>query len=248
MATRRHPLPSPGPLVLGIETATGACGLAVLAGDRILAEFAFVTPRGQSALLMQGIDAIVRITGTPADNWQAVAVSRGPGSFTGLRIGMATAKALGFSLGIPLYGIPTLSAMASRLAPFHQGPACVLLDARKGQVFAALFQIDPTGACLLEGPAAMAPGEVPGLAPPEALFAGDAAPLHGAAIAAAYGHAVRWAPEELGRPSAAAVARLALPLIRENAPSQLAGLVPDYVRASDAEIHHSRLPGKSCPV
>ncbi len=241
MPDREGAVPAAEPLILGIETATSACGLALAAGSRVQAEITFVTPRGQSALLMQAVDALARLSGKPPGTWRAIAVSRGPGSFTGLRIGLATAKALSFSLGIPLYGIGTLSALAARLVPFHRGQACALIDARKGQVFAALFQVDVSGADLVAGPVVLPPGQVPSLAPPDALFTGNAEPVHGAALVAAFQRELRWAAPDLCRPSAATVARAALPLLAAGAPSQLNHLTPDYVRPPDAEIDHPHL-------
>ncbi len=228
------------PVFLALETATPVCSLAIMAGDVPLISVSFTPAAGHSASLMPAVDAAARLAGAPRETWAAVAVSRGPGSFTGLRIGLATAKALALGLDVPLYGVSTLEALASRVAVPPPRPICALIDARKGQVFAAVYRPGRRGLRRLVSPKAVFPGEIPRFAPCNALFTGDGLDAYADDLAKAFGRNVDAAPPDLRRADAAAVGRLALPRVVSGAPTEIDALVPDYVRPSDAEINHGR--------
>ncbi len=233
----RPPAADQDPVLFCLDTATAYCCLALLRGPRTVFSLAFTPPGGHSAHLMQAVDAMEKLSGVPRGEWSAVAVSRGPGSFTGLRIGLATAKALSLGLGIPLYGVPTLEALAARTAATGADPVCPLLDARKGQVFAALYRRARSGGLReVLPPAAVEPARLPELIPGEATFTGDGADRYLDVLRASYGRGLRLAPPPLRRPDAAETGLLALPRLARGEPSELSTLVPLYVRASDAEL------------
>jgi tRNA threonylcarbamoyladenosine biosynthesis protein TsaB len=233
-----HPSATSGPVILCLETATPVMGVALIRGALPLASLSLVPSGGHSRHLMAAVDWLVRAAGLPSTSWSAVAVSRGPGSFTGLRIGLATAKALAMGLRIPLHGVSTLQALASR-APARPGePVCAVLDARKGQVFAGLFLAGEGGPVPAGPPVAVPPEHLPRHVTPGALFLGDGLARYGPEIDRAFGRPVLRAPGHLWYPDPVAVGLLGLKSHLAGEPDQVVSLVPDYVRASDAELSH----------
>lgn len=122
--------------ILAIETATRAASVAVIFDGKILAETVRESPQTFSETLMPQVEEVIKISGA-FQNLDAVAVSIGPGSFTGLRIGLATAKALAYAWGIKIIGVPTLQAMAYN---FPAAKVLPLIDAQKNRAYCQLFQ------------------------------------------------------------------------------------------------------------
>jgi tRNA threonylcarbamoyladenosine biosynthesis protein TsaB len=124
--------------ILMIETSTECCSVALSDGERIVAERVDETPKQQSAMLAPYIDAVLREAGWQAAGLDAVAVSEGPGSYTGLRVGVSTAKGVCFGAGVPLLGIDTLQILACQ-ATGRFDRIIAMLDARRMEVYAAPF-------------------------------------------------------------------------------------------------------------
>ena len=122
--------------ILAIETSTRAAGAAVLFDGKILAESLRESPQSFSETLMPQVEEVIKISGA-FENLEAVAVSIGPGSFTGLRIGLATAKALAYAWKIKIIGVPTLRALAYN---FPGAKVLPLLDAQKNRAYCQLFE------------------------------------------------------------------------------------------------------------
>jgi tRNA threonylcarbamoyladenosine biosynthesis protein TsaB len=125
--------------LLAIETATAAQSVAFFEEDRLLAEISFEAKAHRGGLLLPAVDRLLKQAGIAAKDLDAVAVSVGPGSFTGLRVGLATAKGLALGTGALLVGVPTLEVLAEGYA-VPDVTICALLDARRGEVFMALFK------------------------------------------------------------------------------------------------------------
>ena len=125
--------------ILGIESASLTASAAIWEDDLLTAEYTVNYKKTHSQTLLPMIDEIVTMTETDLETLDAIAVSGGPGSFTGLRIGSATAKGLGLALQKPLIHVPTLDAMAYE----HFGTdrvICPMLDARRSQVYCGLYE------------------------------------------------------------------------------------------------------------
>jgi len=135
-------------LILGIDTSTKVATVALIREDQLLGETSLHTGTNHSQKLLPLIEELLWLCQVQPKQLQAVAVALGPGSFTGLRIGLATGKGLASALEIPLVGIPTLDGLAYNLAGAG-GIVCPVLDARKKQVYAAIYSW--TGACSREG-------------------------------------------------------------------------------------------------
>ncbi|MDO9070354.1 MAG: tRNA (adenosine(37)-N6)-threonylcarbamoyltransferase complex dimerization subunit type 1 TsaB, partial [Deltaproteobacteria bacterium] len=137
-------------LLLALDTATETGSLALVAADRVLMEYSLESHNAYLTCLMPGVAAILRNTGQEIADLGAVAVSTGPGNFTGLRIGLATAKTLAWSLKCPLVPVPTLEVLAAQF-PFYPHPVGVVMDAKRGEVFWGLFRCLEDWPQVLEG-------------------------------------------------------------------------------------------------
>lgn len=205
--------------VLGIDTATLTAGIAVVDDARVLAE-ARHDSRSRSADLLVAIDDACRIAGVTALELDAIAIGAGPGSFTGLRIGMATAKGIAFAAHKPLWAVSSLAALA--WDAHHDGLVCAALDARRGELFAGCFRNGE----VVAAERVIAPGEL-------AAWAGDAVYVGDAVTAYPALAGLRWlAPRT---PSGVAIATLALAGGRVDITTSGA---PMYIRPSEAEVKY----------
>ncbi|HWP35399.1 MAG TPA: tRNA (adenosine(37)-N6)-threonylcarbamoyltransferase complex dimerization subunit type 1 TsaB, partial [Thermodesulfobacteriota bacterium] len=130
--------------VLAIESSTPQAAVALVDGERLLAEMRVATRTGQAERLLPAIDRILGDSGVGLRDLEGLAVAMGPGSFTGLRIGLATVKGLAAALGLPVAGVPSLDALAWQV-PWPAWPVVALLDARRGELYGARFEPDGRG-------------------------------------------------------------------------------------------------------
>lgn len=216
-------------VILAMDTATPAGSVALLQRDRILASRYFDVGVQHSQHLAAEIAQIMDTADIGPNQLDAVAVTIGPGSFTGLRIGLSTAKGLCLATGVPLVTVSTLEALAARL-PYCRHPVCPMLDARRGDVYAALYdtssgmrprQIESTRAeaaqVLLEE-----------WARSETVFLGDGAAANAELLA---GHPfAQVAPAHCFKPEASVVAWLGQHKLASGDTADLATSEPEYVR------------------
>ena len=219
-------------LVLGIETTTVMGGVALVSGSGdLLGEVTLRSNESHAERILPAAEWLLATLGFSAGELAAIAVSRGPGSFTGLRAGVATAKGLAFSLGVPLFGISTLDALAAG-APPGAGTVCAAFGARRGEVFSALYRAGARGAERL-GPDRLLPlrafaDELPA----DCLVLGELPPSLAGMLPP--GRTVRIAPPHLAHPRAAVIATLALAALAASRASELTTLLPHYLRPCDA--------------
>lgn len=215
-------------LVLGMDTATPSTAVAVLAPDGRAVErrddpAPGERPQHGARLLELAEDALAAIGGT-WDDVGRLAVGVGPGGFTGLRIGIATARALAQGRGLELAGVSTLDALAAGID--HDGPVIAVLDARRGEAFAATYD---AARRRLTAPAALTPDALAALGA-GLLAAGDGA-IHFREQLERAGAAVPPDGDPVHRVSAVHVCRLGA----AGRPADRETLVPDYVRDPDAK-------------
>lgn len=131
-------------LILSIETATAVCSVAVHRGDDILGTQELYLQKSHSTHLSVMIEQLLDNCQIDIQGLEAIAVSKGPGSYTGLRIGVATAKGLCYGLGIPLIGVNTLEAMAHQIKtyPISYDYLCPMIDARRMEVYCTILNAD----------------------------------------------------------------------------------------------------------
>lgn len=174
-------LTQPQGLVLGLETSSNSGGAALLSSDGLVGSVCFHTKTLYSQRVLPGLEWLLAQTGRTTGEIDVVGVSVGPGSFTGLRIGLSVAKALAYASGAAMVGVGTLEALAVRAAGGADALVCPLLDARHGQVYAAVYQVSWSGG--LPAVTAVMPEwagpieEVAGWITVPTIFTGDALPM-----------------------------------------------------------------------
>jgi tRNA threonylcarbamoyladenosine biosynthesis protein TsaB len=141
--------------VLGIETSTSQAGVALLEGGKLVLERASARPKQSAERLLPLIAELLAEAGWPASSLDRLGVSIGPGSFTGLRVGIACAQGLSLGLNLPLVGVTSLRAMARAVPDDVPGLRIPVLDARRAEVFAAAYEAGPRAVERL-GPLAVA--------------------------------------------------------------------------------------------
>jgi tRNA threonylcarbamoyladenosine biosynthesis protein TsaB len=227
--------------VLGVDTATAGGGVGIIDDERVLAEYTFEAGDTPSAGLIPAIQAVLDQAGIDLAAIDAIAVSLGPGSFTGVRVGLSAVKGLSLAGGMPVLGVPTLDALASQLSRTSH-LICPLIDARKGEVYAALYKQGEGG-----GLERLTPYQV--LSPhallaqislQETIFLGDGVEVYQELIKGQLGERSFFAPAELSFLKGQTVAALGLERIKGGERDDVASLVPLYVRPSEAELKRAQ--------
>ena len=126
--------------ILAIDSSGLVATVALLCDDVLVGEYTIHNKKTHSQTLLPMIDAMLAMADFPVNKLDAIAVSAGPGSFTGLRIGASTAKGLGQALDIPLIGVPTLDGLAYNLAGV-EAYVCPLMDARRNQAYYGVYDV-----------------------------------------------------------------------------------------------------------
>lgn len=222
--------------ILGIETSTMTGSVAVLDDTRVLAEQTIYTRVTHTERLLESIDSMLQAISLPVHAIDAIAVGIGPGSFTGLRIGVTTAKSLAYSLRKPIVGIPSLDALAAHYL-FTEKLICPLLDARKREVYAAFYR--NTGAHLnrVSDYAVIAPQALfRNITEPVVLLGEGTIPYH-FQLETLLGQHAHFADMAHSTPQGSLIAQLGYARLTSNDHDDCFTLTPLYVRKSDAEIH-----------
>jgi tRNA threonylcarbamoyladenosine biosynthesis protein TsaB len=223
-------------VILAVETATLATSVALLRGEELVAEWTQVDARPHSERLLPAIDALLRGAGAAIGDVDAFAVSAGPGSFTGLRIGIATVKGLAFGSERPVAAVSTLAALAQAGAD-GSAPVAALLDARRGEVYAALFAAD--GGRLAPDAVVTPEALAPRLLPGTRVVVGEGAGPAAEALAARLGEKVRVLPAPTGLARAQHVGLLGARLLARGEGVAAALVAPRYVRRAEAEVRRT---------
>lgn len=136
-------------MILAVETATDVCGAALVHQQRVVAHRSIVDRHIHSEKLLPMVDEVLRLASVPLKSIDAIAVSIGPGSFTGLRIGLSTAKGLAVALDRPLIAVPTLDALVQEYVRSQtltiKTTVCALIDAKRDEAFFAFYSVDAAG-------------------------------------------------------------------------------------------------------
>jgi len=222
-------------IVIGIDTSTPRTSVAVGAAGELVGQVALTGPARQESVT-PALHQLLAWTGIDLGRVGGIAVGRGPGLFTGLRVGIETAKTLAHVLHVPILGIPSLDALAYAARHTHKRIAAVI-DARRGEVFAATYVPVPGGVVRDSEFLVATPGAL--VAELQALTGEVLAVGNGAML---YRHELRELDTvEVGtqltaHPDAAALVELALPRFEMEQHDRLFDVVPLYLRKSDAEI------------
>ncbi|WP_456385590.1 tRNA (adenosine(37)-N6)-threonylcarbamoyltransferase complex dimerization subunit type 1 TsaB [Desulfolithobacter sp.] len=229
------------PLILAIETATGCGSVALTCGDplsgSLLAE-ATAQPRVTHARRLLGsVEWVLGAGGVSWEQLDGIAVSLGPGSFTGLRIGMAAAKGLAMASGVPLLGVPTLDALAcSAPGVAREKDLCCLLDARKNEVYAAIYRSGEDGLPVRnQDPVALGPEQLVAKLTGPTVCAGPGVAAYHEVFSRS--GLIEILPSSLCQPRAALVGLLGGRMLALGDVLEPAAAAPLYIRASDAELN-----------
>ena len=216
-------------VVVGIETASRVCGVALAGPDGWMAEYRI---RGQSThgeTLADAVSMLLGKTRIGIGQIDGVAVSIGPGSFTGLRIGLGFAKGFAFGRGLPLVAVPTMDGLAVLVPTVFQN-LCILMPSKKGEVYQGLYRREPTGWILSGQLKTVAENQIgEGWPEEETVFIGEGAVQHAAAIQAKTPKAVFF-PEVYSLPSGYGIARRGRDLLMAGQRSDIGSLVPQYLK------------------
>ncbi|QJA05340.1 tRNA (adenosine(37)-N6)-threonylcarbamoyltransferase complex dimerization subunit type 1 TsaB [Thermosulfurimonas marina] len=221
------------PLILAFETSGETGGVALYQG-RVLAEVTLSGALTYSRRLLPALDFLLGQLGLRLSQIEALAVAVGPGSFTGLRIGLATVKALALVLQRPVVGVETLAALAAQV-PESPLPVCAVLDARRGELYAALYRMVDGYPQVFMRPRIISPERLCAEISGPTLFVGEGLRLFREELRRRLGERFREAPGHLREGRAAAVAYLAERRLLSGSTDDPATLLPFYLRPSEAE-------------
>ena len=235
--------------VLAIETSTMLGGVALIDDSAgLIAEIRLNVQSTHSERLMTGVEYILKQSGLTISDIDSFALSIGPGSFTGLRIGLSTIKGLSYATGKPIVSVPTLEALAWNF-PYCKHPICTMLDARKEEVYTALFRWDKEGFIRLLNEVSVKISNLVKTIRPflnkKIIFTGEGSLLYKNKIIECFGRKAIFAPLEKIVPSPASVAHIGITKAIRGEFSEPIDLAPFYIRKSEAEIKRDAQDSRS---
>ena len=223
--------------ILGMDSSGLVASVAVVENDILVAEYTVNYKKTHSQTLLPMLGELVKMTELDLDTVDAIAVAAGPGSFTGLRIGAATVKALGLALEKPVVSVPTCHGLAYNM--WGTGKlVCPILDARRNQVYTGVYQFVEDKLDVLVDQDAMAIDELVEKLNElgrEVIFVGDGIPVYGDYIRENLKMGFSFAPAGFNRQRASSVAALGLQLYEEGKYESADDHKPIYLRKSQAE-------------
>ena len=225
------------PVILALETATMCGSVALIAENKCLAEFSLQTGETHSRRLLAGVDWLMQETGIGWPRIDAVAVSLGPGSFTGLRIGLATAKGIAMAGDANLIGVGTLDGLAAQLFATGEILICPVLDARKKEVYTGFYRSDSQGIPrLMEEYLVISPGALCERIDEPVVLLGDGATVYEDIFQEKLGGLLHMVSPIVYFPRAATIGLLALAKWQKDEFLDPATAGPIYIRPSEAEL------------
>ncbi len=227
--------------IIGIDSSGITASVAIIDEDTLIAEYSVTYKKTHSQTLVPMLDEITKMTELDLASVDAIAISKGPGSFTGLRIGSSTAKGLGLALNIPIVEIPTTDALAYNFFGTDK-LVCPLMDARREQVYTGLYEFTKNGSdeelnTILKASALGIEEiieKVNDLGRP-VIFLGDGLKVFKDKLETLVKVPFTYAPANRAMQSAASVATLGLKLFKAGKSVDAREHVPDYLRLSQAE-------------
>jgi tRNA threonylcarbamoyladenosine biosynthesis protein TsaB len=222
--------------VLGIDTSTSCGSVGLIEDESIISEYLLNIPVTHSERLLTSIELVLRearLTPADIDGW---AISLGPGSFTGLRIGVSTVKGLALATRKPVAGVSTLDVLAYQTSPTPY-LICPVLDARKGEVYSAFYRYEgENGLKRQSAYHAIKPEDLIKKIQERTIFIGNGVRTYGEYFRNFLASLAIFSPSLYHFPHGSGVAKLGLELLRQGECLDLATFVPLYVRPSEAEI------------
>lgn len=225
--------------ILAVDSSAVAASAAVSADGALLCEIFTQTALTHSETLLPAVNEALEKSGLSLSDIDRFAVTVGPGSFSGLRIGVTLVKTLAYGCGKPVSGVSTLEALAAA-APFCAMPVCPIMDARRDQVYTALYDTSDGAPAELISPRAVSVSELTSLLDADVLFVGDGVPRFADTLTELMGKRAHIAPRTLFSARAGVVALCA---VGKDATDPMS-LDPFYLRLSQAEREYNEKNGK----
>jgi tRNA threonylcarbamoyladenosine biosynthesis protein TsaB len=221
--------------ILAVDTSTKTCSVATADNDAVLAEITLNHVKTHASLLLKMIQSVLDASCLLLDDIDGFAVTIGPGSFTGLRIGLSSVKGLAAATGKPVVGVSSLEALAHGI-PYTSDCICPMIDARKGQVYCARFR-SRQGFLISETPVRSVKiiHAIEDLNEP-CVFVGDGALVYRNMIVEYLGKVALFAHSYQHMIKASVTAQLSLSRFLKGETDPIESLVPVYARKSDAEV------------
>jgi tRNA threonylcarbamoyladenosine biosynthesis protein TsaB len=226
--------------MLSVDTSTERCGVAIIVAGRVQAALSLNHGETHSRFLLDAIDSLLALSRMALDDIDAYAVTRGPGSFTGLRIGISTVKGLAFATGKPIVGVSSLEVLAGQ-AGEDADLVCTLMDARRNEVYWCIYRRQGGILRPVTDEQVGAVDDMIDRIDGPCIVIGQAAALYAEKIAKSAKHAVRWAPVICNDIHPSMVAELAWKRFQQGQWDDVETFVPVYLRKSDAEINREKI-------
>lgn len=223
--------------LLVLESSGLVASVALMEEEKMIGEYTVNFKKTHSQTLLPMVDELVKNIGIDLKELDGIAISNGPGSFTGLRIGSATAKGLAQALNIPIVPVSTLEALAANLFG-TKGIICPMMDARRNQVYTGLYGYEGNRLITYEKPDSLPVTEILekiNQNGESVIFLGDGVPVYKNQIEEIVKVPFRYAPPHLNRQRAGAVGTLAVQYFQEGKIESARDHKPDYLRKSQAE-------------
>lgn len=221
--------------VLAVDTATEVCGVALVSETGILSQALLDQGLTHAKVLMTAVQNVLSQGGMTVSSLDGLVVTRGPGSFTGLRIGISTIKGLAAATGIPIVGVSSLAVLAHQ-APVDARRVCPMIDARRREVYWSCYERNESELIRVDEETAGSAGNVAGKMASGCLFIGNGAQLYRQVIEQRSPKPVRFAEEADHVLQPAVVARMGLSRLIAGEIDELDTFAPVYLRKSDAEL------------
>jgi tRNA threonylcarbamoyladenosine biosynthesis protein TsaB len=221
--------------ILAVDTATTSCSVAIVDQTSLAVEFTLNRKETHSKHLMEMIHAILEISGFDLSAVDGFAVTKGPGSFTGLRIGISTVKGLAAAAGKPIVGISSLEALAVQV-PDSSNLICPLIDARKGEVYFSRYKVVDGELQKQTTEQVARPENAFGGLKESCLFVGNGALLYKHIIQEKLGRFASFAPMPHNTIRASTVGYLSMGKFKSKNIDKIENFSPHYIRRSDAEM------------
>jgi tRNA threonylcarbamoyladenosine biosynthesis protein TsaB len=222
--------------ILAIETSTMLGGVAIMdEAEGLIIETRLNVKTTHSERLMTVVDHALKQAGLGISDIDVFGVAIGPGSFTGLRIGLSTVKGFSYATGKPIVSIPSLEAFAWNF-PYSAHPVCTMFDARKKEVYAAVFRWGDSGFERVMDEVSIKPADLVSTLDGKVIFAGEGALIYRETIVEIAGKNALFPALHSMVPSPSNVARLGLRKALRGDFAEPVSLVPYYIRRSEAEV------------
>lgn len=229
-----------GMKILAVDTATTSCSVTVFDNETMLSESTLVRQQTHSKHLMEMIASVLGLAGITVTELNGFAITIGPGTFTGLRIGMSSIKGLAMASGKPVVGVSSLDALAMQAAPTSH-LICPMIDARRGEVYFSRYRFK--GECLNKemDDLVLSPEEAVEYVDKPCVFVGNGALTYRKTIQQLIDGETYFIPFYQSIIKASTVAHLSMSKFKSGETDDISMLVPRYIRKSDAELKQKNL-------